>query len=129
MPAEKRKLARRAFSYYMRVMDEANGQLLGHLADISTGGFKLDSSRSIPVNKDFRLRIDLTPEVASKSFMIFLARSKWCHADPIDPTSFNVGFQITNMTPGDFEIFSRMFEKYGSEGADSGKRSDDYLWR
>lgn len=129
MPAEKRKLARRAFSYYMRVMDEANGQLLGHLADISTGGFKLDCSHAVPVNKDFRLRIDLTKEVASKSFMIFMARSKWCQADPIDPTSFNIGFQITNMTPGDFEIFTRMFEKYGSEGAESQKRSDDYLWR
>ncbi|MBV6467318.1 MAG: hypothetical protein PGMFKBFP_02666 [Anaerolineales bacterium] len=127
MPSEKRKLARRNFSYYMRVMDEANGQLLGHLADISTGGFKLDCSNSIPINKDFRLRIDLTRDVANKSFMVFMARSKWCRPDPIDPTSYNVGFQISNMSPSDFEIFSRMFEKYGSD--DSQKRSDDYLWR
>ncbi len=129
MPAEKRKLARRTFSYYMRVMDEVNGQLVGHLADISTGGFKLDSSVAIPPNKDFRLRIELTNEVANKSFMVFMARSKWCYADPLDPTAFNVGFQITNMAPSDFEIFSRMFEKYGSEGVNSQKRSDDYLWR
>jgi hypothetical protein len=129
MPAEKRKLARRSFSYYMRVMDEANGQLVGHLADISTGGFKLDSSSAIPLNKDYRLRIELTSEVANKSFMVFAARSKWCQADPLDHTAFNVGFQITNMSPSDFEIFSRMFEKYGSEGAQSQKRSDDYLWR
>ncbi|GER79896.1 MAG: hypothetical protein JETCAE02_19250 [Anaerolineaceae bacterium] len=127
MPSEKRRLARRNFSYYMRVMDEANGQLLGHLADISTGGFKLDCSNSIPINKDFRLRIDLTRDVANKSFMVFMARSKWCRPDPIDPTSYNVGFQISNMSPSDFEIFSRMFEKYGSD--DSQKRSDDYLWR
>lgn len=129
MPAEKRKLARRAFSYYMRVMDEANGQLLGHLVDISTGGFKLDCSHAIPLNKDYHLRIDLTSEIANKDFMVFTARSKWCRPDPIDPTLFNAGFQITNMTPGDFEIFSRMFEKYGSAGSESQKRSDDYLWR
>ena len=129
MPSEKRKLARRNFSYYMRVMDEVNGQLVGHLADISTGGFKLDSSAAIPLNKDFRLRIELTNEVANKSFMVFMARSKWCHSDPLDPTAFNVGFQITNMAPSDFEIFSRMFEKYGSEGANFQKRNDDYLWR
>ena len=129
MPSEKRKLARRSFSYYMRVMDEVNGQLVGHLADISTGGFKLDSSAAIPLNKDFRLRIELTNEVANKSFMVFMARSKWCHSDPLDPTAFNVGFQITNMSPSDFEIFSRMFEKYGSDRGQSQKRNDDYLWR
>lgn len=129
MPSEKRKLTRRNFSYYMRVMDEANGQLVGHLADISTGGFKLDSSNAIPTNKDFRLRIELTSEVANKSFMLFMARSRWCHSDPIDPNAFNVGFQITNMSPSDFEIFSRMFEKYGSQGNQSQKSNDDYLWR
>ncbi len=129
MSAEKRKLSRRNFSYYMRVMDEVNGQLVGHLSDISTGGFKLDSTSAIPNNKDYRLRIELTNEVANKNFMVFMARSKWCHKDPIDPTAFNVGFQITNMAPSDFEIFSRMFEKYGSQGSQSQKSSNDYLWR
>ena len=129
MPSEKRKLSRRNFSYYMRVMDETNGQLVGHLSDISTGGFKLDCSNVIPNNKDFRLRIELTSEIANKNFMIFLARSKWCRNDPIDPTTFSVGFEITNMTPGDFDIFSRMFEKYGSQGSQSQKSNNDYLWR
>jgi hypothetical protein len=129
MPSEKRKLARRTFSYYMRVLDEVNGQLVGHLADISTGGFKLDSSKVIPAEKEFRLRIELTNEVANKSHMVFMARSKWCHTDPIDPTSYNVGFQIVNMNPSDFEIFSRMFEKYGSQSSQSQKSSNDHLWR
>lgn len=129
MPSEKRKLVRRTFSYYMRVLNEVNGQLVGHLSDISTGGFKLDSQDSIPANKDFRLRIELNSEVADKPFMVFNARSKWCSADPVDPTAFSVGFQITNMAPMDFEIFSRMFEKYGSSGSEGNKKSDDYLWK
>ena len=129
MATEKRKLSRRNFSYYMRVLDETSGQVIGHLSDISTGGFKLDSSKAIPINMDFRLRVELTNEVANKSFMIFLARSRWCRPDAIDPTSFNVGFQITNMAPSDFEIFSRMFEKYGSQSNLQKKSSNDYLWR
>lgn len=129
MSNERRKLNRRDFSYYMRVMDEVNGQLVGHLADISTGGFKLDCGSAIPTNREFRLRIELTSEVANKHAMIFQARSRWCQPDPIDPTSFSVGFQITNMTPGDFEIFNRMFEKYGSQGNATQKSSRDYLWK
>ena len=116
MPDEKRKLARRSFSYYMRIMDEANGQLVGYLTEISTGGFKLDSSSAVPLNKDFRLRIELTGEISSKDFIVFSARSRWCQSDDIDPNSFNVGFQIINMEPDDFEIFNRIFEKYGSQG-------------
>ena len=111
----------------MRVMDETSGQLVGHLTDISTGGFKLDCSRAIPINRDFRLRIELSADVANKNFMIFLAKSRWCHSDNIDPTSFNVGFQITQMAPSDFEIFTRLFEKYGSIGVQH--RSADYLWK
>jgi hypothetical protein len=129
MPSDKRKLARRPFSYYMRVMNEVNGQLVGHLSDISTGGFKLDSQDAIPANKDFRLRIDLNNEVADKPFMVFGARSRWCSTDPYDPTAFSVGFQITNMAPVDFEIFSRMFEKYGSKSSESKKSGNDYLWK
>jgi hypothetical protein len=60
--------------------------------------------------------------------MVFLARSRWCHPDTVDPTSFNVGFQITNMAPSDFEIFNRLFEKYGSAGGNQ-QRSSDYLWK
>jgi hypothetical protein len=129
MPVEKRKLARRTFSYYMRVMNEVNGQLVGHLSDISTGGFKLDSKNAIPTNKDFRLRIELNNEVADKAFMVFSARSKWCSADPLDPTAYSVGFQITNMNSLDFDIFARMFEKFGTQSVGSKKSSDDYMWR
>lgn len=110
-------------------MNEVNGHLVGHLADISTGGFKLDSKTAIPANKDFRLRIELNNEVANKAFMTFNARSRWCAADPLDPTAYSVGFQITNMAPADYEIFSRMFEKYGSQGSQSNKPSNDYMWR
>ncbi|MEW5941907.1 MAG: PilZ domain-containing protein [Chloroflexota bacterium] len=127
MPSERRKLSRRNFSYYMRVMDESSGQLVGHLMELSTGGFRLDSSHAIPPNRDFRLRIELSSDVASKNFMVFLARSRWCHPDNIDPTSYNVGFQITNMAPSDFEIFSKLFEKYGSSTPQ--QRSADYLWK
>ncbi len=128
--AERRHLDRRQFSYYMRVTDESTGQLLGHLTDISTGGFKLDCQKAIPLNARYVMRIDLNPEIADKQFMIFSAISRWCQPDRFDPTSFNVGFQILEMTPGDMDIFVRMFEVYGtSQDSQSKKSKFDYLWR
>ena len=124
---ERRKISRRNFSYYMRLMNDRTGELVGHLTDISTNGFKVDSPKIIPPNTDITFRVELTSEIANKTFMVFSARSRWCQHDNIDPTSYNVGFQITNITPGDLDIFARMFEKYGTQKAN--KSTNDYLWK
>lgn len=126
---DKRKLPRRDFTYYMPVADALTKQLVGHLTDISTGGFRLDSLKQIPLEQDLQLQIQLTPDVANKEFMVFIARSKWCCPDRIDPNTYNVGFQIVNMSPTDMSIFQRMCEKYGSQKQVKGKNYDDYLWR
>lgn len=127
--ADKRKINRRDFSYYMQVTNETTKELLGYLSDISTGGFKLDSPKKIAPGQDFRLHIELTPDIAEKNSMVFIARSKWCQPDHIDPTSFNIGFEIINMSPSDMAIFQRMFDKYGTENKTRNRSSDDYLWR
>ena len=129
MGDERRKLSRRDLSYYMRVMDEHTGKLVGHVSDISTGGFKLDSKYSVPLNIDLRLRIDQTGSISSKSFIVFTARAKWCQRDPFDPTMYNVGLQVMDMTPSDLDILVEMFNTYGTQKASSPQNNADYLWR
>ena len=113
--SERRNIERKEFSYYMRLIDNDTQDLIGHLVDISSGGFKLDSQTPIPVSKDFRLRMELTSEVADKPTMTFIARSKWCEIDPLAPFVYNVGFQMINISPGDLNIIKRMMEKYGKK--------------
>ena len=130
MAKNNRKLNRREFTYYMQVTDDITKQLIGYLSDISTGGFKLDCDKQLPIGQDYRLSIQLTAEIADKTSMIFIARTKWCHPDHIDPTSYNVGFEIINMSPSDALIFQRMFEKYGYQNAAQKKGSaDDFMSR
>jgi hypothetical protein len=104
---------RKDFSYYVQMFDHETQGLLGHLADISPGGFKLDSPGPIPPNKDIRFHLELTSEMADKPFMVFVARSKWCQIDPLDPFCYNVGFQLIGISPEDLEIYNRMIENYG----------------
>ena len=127
--ADKRKIDRRDFTYYMQVTDDFSKQLIGYLTDISTGGFRLDSQKQIPAGQDFRMHIQLTSDIADKNSMSFVARSKWCHTDHVDPNTYNVGFEIIKMDPGDMVIFQRMFDKYGAEKRMKNKSSNDYLWR
>lgn len=124
---ERRKRDRRTFSHYMRLMHENTGELVGHLVDISQEGFRLESLKPIALNTDYPLRIELPSDIANKSFMVFVARSRWCRPDRIDPTLFDVGFQVVDMNPNDIEIFKRIFEKYGSNGGARDDRSG-YLW-
>ena len=126
--ADKRKINRRDFTYYMQVKDATTKKIVGYLSDISTAGFKLDTPTEIPRGQDFRLHIDLSPDIADQNSMVFIARSKWCHRDHVDPFTFNVGFEIINMASSDMLIFQRMFEKYGSQKVMRGKGSD-YLWK
>lgn len=128
MGSERRKLTRKNFSYYMRVMNEHTGDLIGQLSDISSGGFKLESAKPIAVGESFDLRIDQTGEISSKSYITFSARTRWCQKDPYDPTIYNVGFQITNMTPGDYDIFVTMFNTYGVQQKIHHKTNTDYIW-
>ena len=128
MVIDRRQLSRRNFSYYMRVTDEATGKLVGHFSDISTGGFKLDSSKLVSINTDYRLRIDQTGEISNKSYITFKARARWCNVDAFDPNLYNVGFQIIEMTPGDYDIFVKMFSTYGVQGS-SQQNNSDYLSR
>jgi len=111
--SEKRSENRKDFSYYMQLTDADTKSMVGHLADISSGGFKLDCDKEIPVNKAYRFRLELTKDISDKQFMVFQARSKWCKADPIDPFVFNVGFHIIDMRPEDLDIIIRVVQLFG----------------
>lgn len=114
MNDERRLTERRKFGYYMRVMDNNTGELVGYLADISPRGFKLDSKQALNVNKDYSFRLDLTPEISDKPHIAFVARAKWSQPDSNDPYMYNDGFQIVSITPRDEEIYQRIVVKYGS---------------
>jgi PilZ domain len=111
---EKRNLKRRGFSYYMQAVDNVTEQVVGHLADISPRGFRLDCKKEIKPNQQIELRLDLTGDVADKPFMAFVARSKWCKIDELDPFIYNIGFEIVKMSQEDAAIFKRIVEKYGA---------------
>lgn len=128
MTAERRQLVRRNFSYYMLVIDESTGKLIGHLSDISTGGFKVECNHPLPANTDFRLRIEQTGEISHKSFMVFNGRATWCQTDPYDSSMYNIGFKIVDMAPSDYDIFVKMFNVYGTQEISRNKNNSDYIW-
>lgn len=113
----------------MLVKDEHNGRLIGHLSDISTGGFKVESTHPLSANSNLRLRIEQTGQISTKSYLIFVARAMWCQKDSYDPTMYNIGFKIVDMSPSDYDVYVKMFNVYGTQDDSHQKNNSDYLWR
>jgi len=110
-------------------MNENTGELVGHLADISISGFKLESQKPISKNTEFPLRIELASDISEKPFIVFIASSKWCQPHLIDTSLYNVGFQIVDMSSEDLESFKKIYNLYGSEKSDNKLSNADYLWK
>lgn len=115
MESERRTAKRKRFTYYMRVVDANTLQHIGYLTEISAVGIQVDTERPLPTNVNYKLRVDLTADIANKTFMVFNGRSKWCQPDRAEPNSYNVGFEVTLLSQDDHAIFNRMIEKYASD--------------
>ncbi len=76
----------------------------------------MDSQKPLPVEKEYRLRLYTTSDVADKDFIEFAARTRWCQLDPIEPTFYDVGFEIVKINPHDAKIVQRIMDKYSARG-------------
>lgn len=110
---EKRRVPRKKFSFYMRVLDDDTEDTVGHLVNVSMKGLQLETVTALPMGQEFHMHMELTPDVSDKLFMFLSARSKWIRPDEIMPNLYRVGFAITRIEPHDLEIYQRLLEMYG----------------
>ena len=75
---ERRTTPRKKFSFYMRVLNDDTQEILGHMVEVGEIGLQLETTVPLPLQKDFYLRLELTPDLADRPFIIFIARTKWC---------------------------------------------------
>jgi hypothetical protein len=97
----------------MRVLNDDTQEILGHMVEVGEIGLQLETTVPLPLQKDFYLRLELTPDLADRPYIIFIARTKWCKIDEIEPNLYHVGFEIAEIMPDDKEIFLRVLAKYG----------------
>ena len=111
--SDRRDRKRRTLSLYLPFLNRQTGEPTGNLADLSPGGFMLESTKPIPLNMDFSFRVDLPPEISGQTALILTARSLWSRPDPVDTRIYDTGFQITEMHPGDVRTLEILFERFG----------------
>jgi len=115
--AERRTTPRKKFSMYMRVTNDDTGEIVGHMIEIGAIGFRLETMEALPLNKDYYLRLEVTADLGAVDvpYIVFIAQTRWCKADEIQPNLYQVGFELKEMVPEDKEIYLRVLEKYGNK--------------
>jgi len=114
---EQRKLKRRNLIYYLKVFDSKNGDLLGHLVDITLEGIMLVSAKPIEINKSFKLKMELPNEIMSKTQLIFDTTSRWSKKD-INPDFIDTGFQLNTLSDKDKFIVENLISEFLFKGLD-----------
>ncbi len=117
---EKRNHRRAILNYNLEVFDLEDGDCLGHMVDISPGGFKIVSKCKITPGKDYLLRIEI-PENPSPKTLIVKAKSCWSMID-INPEYIASGFCFTGLSEESLEIIKWLVKSY-EFGGDMGNSS------
>ncbi|MCE1255721.1 MAG: PilZ domain-containing protein [Anaerolineae bacterium] len=108
----KRKLKRRHLIYYLRVFDQTNSQLVGHLVDITQEGLMLISEQPLNINETYHFRMILPSEILSKVELTFTATVVWSKKD-VNPDFFATGFSLGDISTEDVMIIESLIHRYG----------------
>jgi c-di-GMP-binding flagellar brake protein YcgR len=94
---DRRRYERRPLAAPIEVLDAESGQLVGLLADISSGGMMLRTDRPLPPGQ----KLLLTMAVASDGDgppTVIEATVRWCEPD-LDPATHVAGLRFEGHTP------------------------------
>lgn len=97
LESQRRGVKRRHLVFYLRVFDQSNNSVLGHVVDISSEGLMLLSDASIKVDEKFSLRMRLPIDLSDKDELQFNAVCRWCKEDG-NPEFYLSGLQIDGLT-------------------------------
>jgi hypothetical protein len=112
---ERRKAKRKYMVFFGRVSDRNTAQVLGNVADITSAGAMVISGHPLALDQEYQMRLDLPEHIFGIDHLDFDARSIWGAPD-IDPTYFNTGFEIINITPEKSVVIEKIIQEYGIRG-------------
>ena len=111
---ERRTTPRKKFVFYMRVLNDDTQEILGHMVEVGSDGLQLETTMPLPINRDYYLRLEITPDLGDRPYIVFIARTKWCKMDEIELNLYHIGFGIAEIMPDDKQIFLNVLKKYGT---------------
>lgn len=117
----KRDLKRHYLLYYLRVFNRLNGEVLGHLVDITTKGVMLLRDSPIEAGLNYSLRLRWRNAQGKLQIADFEGICRWCRPD-VNPDFYDAGFLITHAEP---ETIKSIQSLIGDLGMPDGLQDND----
>lgn len=95
---DRRRHERREAVAPIEILDANTGEVVGLLADISSGGMMLRSERALSPGRTMRLALVLPSGEYAESQIMFEASIRWCEPD-LQPGAQVIGLQFSGHTP------------------------------
>lgn len=111
---DRRKLERKYLTFFTRVINRRNGQLIGYMADLTTGGAMLISEKPLSTGDLISISMDL-PDGFPQEVLELEVRVVWTQPD-IDPELHRNGLQLIGATTEEISLLSRLVSDYGFRG-------------
>lgn len=112
MAEDTRSLKRRHLIFYLEVFDDATGELIGHLVDITTKGVKVVSKEAIPSGRTLTLRMALPEGFAEATTLRFQATSRWSSND-VNPDFYDTGFLVDELDVKAVDVVHDLIQSLG----------------
>lgn len=90
----KRDLKRHYLIYYLRVFNRDNGEVLGHLVDITPKGIMIMRDSPLEVGVNYKLRLRWRNSAGKLQLADFEGVCRWCRPD-VNPDFYGAGFAIS----------------------------------
>lgn len=94
----------------LRIFNADNGQLIGHVVNVTTEGIMVISEKPLEVECEFQLKMELPLGGETSTEIDLTARSIWCKVD-VDPFFYNTGFQLVHCSEKSINAVSALMEK------------------
>jgi len=108
---EKRQRRRWELVFYLRIFDQSNNTLLGHIVDIHEEGLMLLSETPIELDKDYDLSIEMpASEDGERKKISLRAHSIWQSSDA-NPDLVDTGFQLIDPDKASVEAIKDLIEE------------------
>lgn len=117
---DKRRLTRRQLIYYLKVIDDNSGQLLGRLVDIHKEGLMIMSETPPPIVADYKLSIELPKALAEEANIPFMrVRAQFVWVRPgLNPIFIEAGFKFLELSPANARLLEQLLEQFEMPQAD-----------
>lgn len=108
---DKRKHERRELTQELSVFLSNSEKPLGQVLNITPAGMMVRTTLPVTAKEDYTLAVTLPKKWFRERHIELQAKTIWCRAEDIPPTTYHAGFQLLNLNEKDLDLIQNLLKR------------------